>query len=322
MKYLSKQLLIFLILICTACSHSKSSHTMYSISQVDSKLYADSLALVELFVKALNERNFHSTTFILNQTEMTFDGTRYIPSPIFIDTCIRLIGDMNIFLTSSKSYSFDDVFYNAQNLDIKPLAVKMFRVFDSNSMLVVSELEFYNHVTRNVKQFLFVVSRDDSGYPQIDAIYGFDNQPQQTENFELNYEILYQFGICINIPKDFTEQKIDPKLIGYYLKDESSYNTSFQIFAVKSKDIKGEAMKYIKEIIKKRSFHNFTIRYIPNGYRFQFYTRDSSDNIRIIKVNAIRHKNKIIFITFSANMQTYNSRRVEINYCLDNVDLF
>jgi hypothetical protein len=107
--------------------------------------------------------------------------------------------------------------------------------------------------------------------------------------------------------------------MSYYLNYNADRETAFQIFAVKSKDIQGEASNYIKQIVKTRDFYDFSTRYIPNGYRFQFFMDDGPS--KIVKINAIKIKNKIIFITFSAPTKLYYARRAEIDYCLDNIDL-
>jgi len=283
------------------------------MSQTDEKLYDDSLNIVGLFVNSLNQRNFTMLQNTVNPERMTFDGITYMHFQRFIYTCIKLVEDMNILMTSSASYSFDDV----ENSPVKSSALKIFRAFDNNSMLVVAQLEFYNKFTNFTREVLFVVSRNDSRETQINAIYGLADQPKRTEKFDLKYEIYHQFGICINIPKDFTLSP-DNKLVGYYLNDKSGDEAAFQIFAVKSKDLKGEASNYIKEIVKTRDFYDFSVRYFHNGYRFQFFMDDGPRKIVII--NAIKVRNRIVFITFTAPRRFYETRRIEIDYCLDYID--
>ena len=302
-----------------SCSHGSSIRSEYDASQIDSRLYYDSLDVVRLFVLALNERNFSTLVKTVNPIKMTFEGIRYMPSQTFLYTCLKITENTKMSLKNLTAYSFDE----AENPTIKPSALKMFRVFDNESMLIISELEFYNNITRYTRQLLFVVSRDRDNpkKAQINAVCGFDNQPQYIENFDRRYEIIEPFGICINIPKDFSTEKIDRTLINFYLEDKSSYKAAFQIFAVKSNNIQKAAMNYIKQIVKQQDFYDLTIKYLPDGYRFRFYIKDSSYKPKIMKINVIQNKNKLIFITFSADKQLYDDRQYEINYCLDNIDI-
>ena len=324
MRDLFKRFSIFLVFVClTACSHTSSSHT-YTLSQTDSRLHDDALNIVGLFVQSLNERNFFMLQHTINQERMTFDGLHYIHSQRFLYSCIKMIDDMNLLLASSASFSLDDV--DA----VRSSALKAFRTFDSNSILVIAQIDFYNQLTNLSREVLFVVNRNDYRETQINAIYGLSGKPEQTEKFDPmreqrivqekfnpKYEIYHQLGICVNIPKDFILRPSN-RIIDYYLNDKSGDEAAFQIFAIKSNDTRGESLKYIKQIVKSRDFYDFSIRLFHNGYRFKFYMDDGPTKVVII--NAFRVKNRVIFMTFSAPKRFYDARQAEIDYCLDHVD--
>jgi hypothetical protein len=246
---------------------------------------------------------------------MTFDGSHYMHPHIFLNTCIRLIENTNVTLKSVQAYTFDEIDGTAA---LKPIALKMYRVFDNNTMLVIADLEFYNiNVLRsNTKQFQFVVERSKSGAPQIKAVYGFTDQPEVAANYKLNTIAINQLKIRVSLPKDFSNMQIDRRLINYFNAERSAV---FQIFAVRSNDLKGEAMNYMKQIVHRRDFHDLSIRFIPNGYNFKFYIKDSANNIQIVKISAVKAKNKIVFVSLFAPKSLYSTRRFEFNYCLDSV---
>lgn len=276
------------------------------------------------FFRDFNENRFYEIKKMLPAVEMNYSGELWMSTPKFLYFLgvIRERGAVDF--DNIRVYTFDDCENEPEG---KNYALGMYRVFDSRSILTVTDISFRDEKTKTVTYagILFRKTTDGKNW-YIASISGFDVKekgatvPRPGKPEDWTAVIIPGLDIEMPIPAQFSEKKSGNELFELKIAGPDRGRASYQIMAVKSRrPLIDDAGWWIKKMLSGKRISLLRAKYLPCGYWFECEMLDRNDRENKIIIVALKKKKYSVFINFFAYMDYYNAIWKKIEYSLRNI---
>jgi hypothetical protein len=292
--------------------------------------YAEKHQVMELtagFFSQYNAGKFYAIRRMLAPEEMSYAGEFWMSTPRFLYFLGVIHERGPVVRGAIRAYSFDDC---ERDPGKKKFAMEMYRIFDSESLLTVSDISYTEKGRKNATYAgLLFKKNPETGDWYICAISGFDARPKEgaaerpgQEDDWTSAEIP-RIGLAFPLHRDFARKTMNEEIIEFALDEKSPSQAAFQVMAVKNRRPLAEnAREFLKKILKGRRYADFRIRYLPQGYWLECRLLDRKGGENRIIVAALEKKRYRIFVSFTGGMDYYATRWREIEYSLRNIELY
>ena len=319
---LKKTIIAFLVACLPAILYGSEHVIRWSPFSYTDKREAKTLAIN--FFRDFNESRFYEIKNILPPFEMNYSGKIWMSTPRFLYFLGLIRERGTVGFDNIRVYTFDDCENQPEG---RKYAMEMYRVFDSRSILTVTDIIFREEKgkPRTHAGILFRKNPDEKGW-HIASISGFDareqslSPPRPGKPADWTSIVIPGIDIGMQVPSQFSENKSGGEVFEMKIDGPDSGRASYQIMAVKSRrPLADDARWWIKRMFIGKRTSQLRVKYLPYGYWFECEMLDREDKENKVIIVALKKKRYSVFINFFAYMDYYNLTWKEIEYSLRNI---
>jgi hypothetical protein len=235
--------------------------------------YAEKRQVMDLTVRFFSDFNagkFYAIKGMLAPVEMSYAGEFWMSTPGFLYFLGVIHERGPAAYGAIRAYSFDDC---ERNRDIKKYAMEMYRLFDSDSLLTISDISFAEKGRKkSTHAGLLFRKNPETGDWYICAISGFDARPKEGaaerpgQVDDWSSAEIPRIGLAFPLHRDFARKTMNDEIIEFALDENAPSQAAFQVMAVKNRrPLADNAREFLEKILKGRRYADFRIRYLPRA---------------------------------------------------------
>ena len=276
------------------------------------------LKVAEMFMEKYTESDFQSMLKFLPDDEVNYGGEVWLKTPEFIAMLKQLRGKDNLEVKSMNAYTMDDTEHNP---DVKAKALKIYRMFSNLSIFVTVKMTDKTKSSSDVICLNF--NLNDNKKWIVSSFLNTSVRFAAHDNFHKNKFRMESFDdlhFTLPVPKEFSQGDKEKKQITYILSGESNRDAAIQVgwYDLKA-PVSVMSYHWVQYLLSQYDHSDILIKYMPNGYKFEYYLKDQNDNINKGITVGFKSHDEFVFVQYFSFSDVYDKIWVEIDEMMRNI---
>lgn len=276
------------------------------------------LKVAEMFMKKYTESDFQSIQKFLPDDEVNYGGEVWLKTPEFLAMLKQLRGEDELAVKSMSAYTMDDT---ERNPDVKAKALKIYRMFSNLSVFVTVEITNKTESSSNVICLNFNLDDNKKWIVSsfLNTSVGFaakDNFPKD----KFRMEFIDDLHFTLPVPQGFSQGDKEKNQITYTLSGDTKRDAAIQVGWYDLKAPVGVmSYQWVQYLTSQYDHSDILIKYMPYGYKFEYYLKDQNDNLNKGITVGFKSHNEFVFVQYFSFSDVYDRIWVAIDEMMRNI---